>query len=442
MLAPSARSPAIHVFVWLVPKDVACARVDPARFQLKQTGNSAPKRNTPTLEEIHSVWQEIQSARSPIILVGPDIWTLGSNVEEGGEKVNVRAEIRRFCEATNIGVVMTPGGKGAVDPSAPYCLYTVSLIYRDYPNTAISQSDLVITLGYDRAEYDTSMWSGPAMASNIVHIGPSDAIIENLYNPRVRQSGGYIFLSTAGVCVHCTAIERCCVCTQLKIVADPGVVLRELNTYIACMREKGSAVPKWNIEAQVESRRRSQASFSRRTSEPTTNWLYQERIVADLQLCTNEFKRTTRSRHVTVVLDSGGAQVWTLRNWNCTKADELVSSNCFASMGIGLPSAIGVAYYYQQMKKPHRVLALLGDGGFVMNMQELETAARLNVSMVVVVWVNGSLGLVEWGDSTFVVFAHSSNQLPLRVSLTGFFCLLSLLTTFARRNVRHVKLFL
>jgi acetolactate synthase-1/2/3 large subunit len=72
-------------------------------------------------------------------------------------------------------------------------------------------------------------------------------------------------------------------------------------------------------------------------------------------------------------------------------------------MGIGLPAAIGIAYHYQQAKKPHRVLALLGDGGFIMNLQEMETATRLKLNLVVIVWINEALGLVEWGDQTCVI---------------------------------------
>jgi acetolactate synthase-1/2/3 large subunit len=176
----------------------------------------------------------------------------------------------------------------------------------------------------------------------------------------------------------------------MQVIGDIGNTFQELNKFIP------KDVRKWDIQAQKEARKNIQDSFKLRTTGETEPWLYQERIVADIQKCSDEIR--SDDRHLTLVLDSGGSQLWMLRNWNCLDSSELLSSNCFASMGIGMPAAIGVAHHYKKEKQRHRVLALLGDGGFIMNLQEMETATRLNLDLVVVVWINEALGLVQWGD--------------------------------------------
>jgi thiamine pyrophosphate-dependent acetolactate synthase large subunit-like protein len=172
----------------LVPKNIASADVDWKSDAYQPFPKlTAPLPSTPSEPELKQLWGEISAAKAPIFIVGPDIWR-----DSDKDNYKARDQFREFCDRTNIGVVMIPGGKGAVDPTKPYCLYTVSLIFPDYPNPAITEADLVITVGYDPAEYDTSMWSSSTLATKIIHISATLPIVEALYKPKARSPALYL----------------------------------------------------------------------------------------------------------------------------------------------------------------------------------------------------------------------------------------------------------
>lgn len=132
------------------------------------------------VQTVENAWDAIKASKRPVIIVGPDICSL-----HGAKQA--RDELRRFCDRTNIGCVMMPGGKGAILADESYCLFTLSMIYMDYPNLAINEADLVITVGYDRGECDVGAWSSTSLATKIIHISLSEVTIDRLYQPFVRS---------------------------------------------------------------------------------------------------------------------------------------------------------------------------------------------------------------------------------------------------------------
>eukprot|EP01122_Echinamoeba_exundans_P003943 TRINITY_DN1398_c0_g1_i2.p2 TRINITY_DN1398_c0_g1~~TRINITY_DN1398_c0_g1_i2.p2 ORF type:complete len:248 (-),score=33.84 TRINITY_DN1398_c0_g1_i2:771-1514(-) len=156
----------------------------------------------------------------------------------------------------------------------------------------------------------------------------------------------------------------------------------------------------WRIPIQDQARKMMIQSMQRHVEEPSSACVRSERLCWDLNRAAEGLR--VRGQKMTLVLDSGGHQLWALRNWHCSSFSEVLSSNTFASMGIGLPAAIGAANAIKTKHKAakRKVVCLFGDGGWIMNLQEMETATRLNLDLVVIIWINNSLGLVEWGDLT------------------------------------------
>ena len=248
-----------------------------------------------------------------------------------------------FVRRLGIPFFNTQMGKGAVGGGSKLYMGTAALSERDYVHRAIDRADLIIAIGHDTVEKPPFiMGSG---GPTVLHVGYLPATVEEVYFPHA------------------------------EIVGDVGPSLKLLADRIeGKLANAGALLPlREGILANIADR----AEESRFPLTP-------QRIVHDVRMVMPEDGM--------VCLDNGMYKIWFARNYRTTVANTLLLDNALATMGAGLPAAIAVALLH-----PHRrVLAVCGDGGFMMNSQEMETAVRLRLNLVVLILQDNGYGMIRW----------------------------------------------
>jgi acetolactate synthase-1/2/3 large subunit len=251
------------------------------------------------------------------------------------------AELAHFVLRTGIPYFTTQMGKGTVSGAGEQYMGTAALTERDYVHDAIDAADLIITIGHDTAEKPPFIMGrgGP----KVIHVAWLPATVEQVYFP------------------------------QAEVIGDIGPSLRLLADRLA------DGLP--NAGALLPMRDGILAHIAERATEdrPTP-----QRIVHDV--------RQVMPADGIVTLDNGMYKIWFARNYRTAVANTLLLDNALATMGAGLPSAISAAILHPV----RRVLAVCGDGGFLMNSQELETAVRRKLNLVVLVLVDNAFGMIRW----------------------------------------------
>lgn len=286
----------------------------------------------PNPESIAGAAEIIAKAQYPIILAG-----------NGVIRRKASKELTALARKVQIPVTYTFMGKGAIDYKEPLCLLTVGLQSRDWVMCGLERADAVIAVGYDLVEYSPRSWNTDRR-KKIIHIDSLPSEVDSFYQPEV------------------------------EIVGEISAALEELAE--ACNFQKepvGEATLRQLILSEL-------ADYREDTGFP----LKPQKVLADL--------REALSPEDILVSDVGAHKLWIARMFPARKPNTVLISNGFASMGIAVPGAIA-AKLAQPGKK---VVAVSGDGGFLMNSQELETAKRLGTSFVCLVWTDSSYGLIEW----------------------------------------------
>jgi acetolactate synthase-1/2/3 large subunit len=248
-----------------------------------------------------------------------------------------------FVRRLQIPFFNTQMGKGAVAGSSELYMGTAALSERDYIHDAIDRADLIISIGHDTVEKPPFLM-GP-YGPKVLHIGYLPATVEEVYFPHAELIGD--------------------VGPSLALLADrlEGKLLRA-----------GALLP---LREQILARIGERADESRYPLTP-------QRIVHDV--------RQVMPENGVVCLDNGMYKIWFARNYRTRVANTLLLDNALATMGAGLPSAMTAAMLYPT----RRVLAVCGDGGFMMNSQELETAKRLGLNLVVLILQDNAYGMIRW----------------------------------------------
>jgi acetolactate synthase-1/2/3 large subunit len=253
-----------------------------------------------------------------------------------------------LCEATGIGVLSTFMAKGCVDRDAEHCLFTIGLQQKDWPVFAIEAADLVITLGYDLVEYPPKLWN-PGGHRNVVHLDFLPAEIDDEYHPEV------------------------------ECIGDLAHSLWMLNERV---RRDGAG--DWDFAAQAHTRARMLEEFAAHADDDTEGSLRPQKVLWDV--------RRALGPEDVLLSGVGAHKMWVGRYYQCNEPNTCIIPNGFCSMGLALPGAIAASL----VRPDRKVLAIAGDGDFLMNVQEMETARRLDADLVVVVWVDGGYGLISW----------------------------------------------
>ncbi|ERN40919.1 thiamine pyrophosphate-requiring enzyme [Rubidibacter lacunae KORDI 51-2] len=291
----------------------------------------------------------ISKAENPLILAG-----------NGTIRAQASMALTNFATRMNIPVVNTFMGKGCVPYTHPLALWTMGVQQRDRLNCAFEQADLVICVGYDLIEYSPKKWNPNGMIP-IVHVGAMPAEIDRSYIPKA------------------------------EVVGD---ISDSLNEIVRRADRVGQPTPKF-----VELRGDLRADYEKYAND-TAFPLKPQKLIYDL--------RQVLAPDDIVIADVGANKMWMARHYHCDRPNTCIISNGFAAMGIAIPGAIAAKMVHPERK----VVAATGDGGFMMNCQELETALRTETPFVVLIFNDEGYGLIEWkqivqfGKPAFVKFGN------------------------------------
>jgi acetolactate synthase-1/2/3 large subunit len=305
-----------------------------------------------TYAAFHSITEAataISNAHNPIILVG-----------NGAIRADASEAVTEFATQLNIPVANTFMGKGVIPYKHPLALWSVGLQQRDYINCGFDNTDLVIAIGYDLIEYSPKKWN-PDGKIPIVHIGETPAEIDSSYIPLV------------------------------EVVGDISDSLYE----ILKRADRDDKPDPYALELRADIR----ADYEQYANDDGFP-IKPQKLIYDL--------RQVMGPEDIVISDVGAHKMWIARHYHCDRPNTCLISNGFAAMGIAIPGAVAAKLIYPNRK----IVAATGDGGFMMNCQELETALRVGTPFVTLIFNDGGYGLIEWkqrnqfGSSSFVHFGN------------------------------------
>ena len=294
-------------------------------------------RSVPDEEVIDNAFEIIASSKRPIILAG-----------NGVIRKDASKQLRKFCELTDIGVMSTFMAKGCVDKDSENCLFTIGLGSRDRMSFLIDDADVVITLGFDMVEYHPSLWN-PNCDKKIIHADFLPAEIDQNYHP------------------------------QIELIGDLEHTLEELN-----VRAKARAKFLYDTSKQKQVRQDMIEDLAEHKDDDTKGSVRPQKALWDA--------REVLGPDDILLSDVGAHKMWIARYYHSHNPNTCLIPNGFCSMGFALPGAIAANMVYPD----RRVLGIAGDAGFLMNVQEMETAKRLNSNIVIMVWEDHEYGLIAW----------------------------------------------
>src|ERR1700730_14455659 len=275
----------------------------------------------------------VAEARHPLVMIGG-----------GANRPGLAPELSAAVRRLGIPFFNTQMGKGAVDGNSALFIGTAALSEQDYVHSAISRADLILAIGHDTVEKPPFIMrdGGP----KVVHVDFNSADIDQLYFPHVEVIGDIAdSVGRLADHLHCT------------LKHDPS--------YFMKIRESG-------------------LSHVEKAADDSPFPLAPQRIVADV--------RRVMPDDGIICLDNGMYKIWFARNYRTHIANTILLDNALATMGAGLASAMMAAMLYPE----RRVMAVCGDGGFMMNSQDLETAIRFGLNLVVLIIEDHGYGMIRW----------------------------------------------
>jgi acetolactate synthase-1/2/3 large subunit len=299
------------------------------------------RRSVPDDKIVDRAFSMLEKAKRPVIVAG-----------NGCIRKRASKQLRILCEQTGIGVISTFMAKGCVDMDADYCLYTIGLGSKDRVSLAIDDADLVITLGFDMVEYHPELWN-PKGDKKIIHADFLAAEIDAHYHPEV------------------------------ELIGDLAHTLWMLNE-----RVKDSDGLNFDFSEQQKTRKAMFEDFAEHKDDKTDGSIRPQKALWDV--------RQVMGPHDIVLSDVGAHKMWIARHYQCHEPNTCLIPNGFCSMGFALPGAIAAGIVHPD----RRILAICGDAGFLMNVQEMETAKRIGSNIVVLVWADNEYGLIAWKQET------------------------------------------
>ncbi|UUP17061.1 acetolactate synthase large subunit [Nitratireductor thuwali] len=277
--------------------------------------------------------EHILAGKRPLVMIGA-----------AGNRPSLVEALSSFVSRTRLPFFNTQMGKGAVTGGSNLYMGTAALSEGDYVHEAVERANLIIAIGHDTVEKPPFLMRS-AGGPKVIHLGYQSATVEQVYHPDIEVIGDI------GASVEALA-ER----LEGRLSADEGM---------------------------LELRQKILAHINDRAEEdrfPVTP----QRLVHDV--------RKVMPEDGIVCLDNGMYKIWFARNYRTHVANTLLLDNALATMGAGLPSAMMAAMLHPD----RRVMAVCGDGGFMMNSQEMETAVRLGLNLVVVILNDSAYGMIRW----------------------------------------------
>ena len=332
---------------------------------------SHSRRPVAEVKAVRHAVRLIHDARRPLLVIGA-----GAN-----RKITCRM-LRKFIDHTGIPCITTQMGKGVVDERHPLFLGCAALSDGDFVHRAISAADLIINVGHDVVEKPPFFMDRDTV--NVIHVNFFPAAVDPVYFPQVEMIG-------------------------------------DIANGIWQIKEQVQRQDAWDFSYFMKVKQYMEADLLEGADDRRFP-IYPQRLVADV--------RRVMSPEGIVALDNGVYKIWFARNYKAYQPNTMLLDNALASMGAGLPSAMAA-----KLVHPKRaVLAVCGDGGFMMNSQELETAIRLKLDLTILVLRDDAYGMIKWkqaqqgfepfgldfGNPDFVRYAESYGAAGHRIERADY----------------------
>ncbi len=356
-IALEEKAGAVHLEL---PQDIAKMQSDIKPIKTQQVFRSRPNE-----ELIEKAANLILESKTPILLVG-----------NGCIRGRASLYVRKFVEKTGICSMNTFMAKGVISDKSDRHLHTIGIREADHASIAMREADLVIAIGYDLVEYSPKHWNG-SLDKKIIHIDFTPAESDTYYPPTI------------------------------EIAADIEYTMYAILEEIERIRKQD--------ETEEEKQRQYRIPHS---DPPELFKTIKREIVWRLERYKNDFSYPIKPEKLVldvrdaldesdiVISDVGVHKLWIAKTYNTYTPNTCIVPNGFCSMGFSLPAAIAA----QLVDPSHKIVVMCGDGGFLMNVQEIETAVRLRLPIIVIVWCDYDYGMIslkqiyEFGRSAFTKF--------------------------------------
>jgi acetolactate synthase-1/2/3 large subunit len=262
----------------------------------------------------------------------------------GAARADASAALIRFSDELGVPVANTFHGKGVMPDDHPNAMGTIGFMRHDYVNFGFDAADVIVAVGYELQEFDP-VRINPRADKKVIHVHQFPAEVDAHYS------------------------------VDVGIIGDISASLNALTDALAGHRYSSAVgAPGRDLLADEFARGQQDSRFP----------LAPQRIVADT--------RAALGRSDIVLVDTGALKMWMARLYPTYQRNTCLISNGLSTMAFALPGALGV-----KLARPEsKVLAVMGDGAFLMNSQEIETAVRERIPLVVLIWEDGGYGLIEW----------------------------------------------
>ncbi|WP_375487228.1 acetolactate synthase large subunit [uncultured Mycobacterium sp.] len=322
---------------------------DDADYDLTPLPRNVVRAEAPAAGQVQRAAEILRTAKRPVVVAG-----------HGAARNDASAALVRFSDELGVPVANTFHGKGVMPDDHPNSIGTIGFMRHDYVNFGFDNADVVIAVGYELQEFDP-VQINPSGDKKIIHIHRFPAEVDVHYPVAVG------------------------------IIGDISASLTALTDALAGQRYSSvAAAPVCEMLAEEFARGQEDSRFP----------LAPQRVVADT--------RAALGRSDVVLVDTGATKMWMARLYPTYERNTCLISNGLSTMSFALPGALGV-----KLARPDcKVLAAVGDGAFLMNSQEIETAVREHIPLVVLIWEDGGYGLIEWkmdlelGDHYYVKFGN------------------------------------
>ncbi|MGA3253340.1 MAG: acetolactate synthase large subunit [Mycobacterium sp.] len=322
---------------------------DEADYDLTPLPRNVVRAEAPAAGQVARAVEIVRNAQRPVVLAG-----------HGAARGDATKALVRFSDELGIQVANTFHGKGVMPDDHPNSIGTLGFMRHDYVNFGFDNADVVIAVGYELQEFDP-VRINPQADKKIIHIHRFPAEVDMHYS------------------------------VDVGIIGDISASLSALTDALAGRRfDRGADIPGSGLLADEFARGQQDSRYP----------LSPQRLVADT--------RAALGRNDVVLVDTGATKMWMARLYPTYERNTCLVSNGLSTMSFALPGALGV-----KLARPEsKVLAVVGDGAFLMNSQEIETAVRERIPLVVLIWEDGGYGLIEWkmdlelGEHYYVKFGN------------------------------------
>ena len=288
-------------------------------------------------KSIHQAVEALHKAKHPLLLIGA-----------GANRKQTAKMLRDFVDEFQIPFFSTQMGKGVLDERDPLFLGNAALSDGDFLHRAIAHSDLILNVGHDVVE-KPPFFMHVNDGRTVIHVNFRTAEVDPVYFP------------------------------QVEVVGDIANSVWQITQALTAQEQ-------WDFKYFLQIRERVEAHLLEGADDPRFP-IYPQRLVADI--------RKVMPDDGIIALDNGVYKIWFARNYRAHLSNTVLLDNALATMGAGLPSALAAQIVFPE----RRVMAICGDGGFLMNSAEMETAVRLKLNLIVLILRDNAYGMIKWKQS-------------------------------------------